>query len=69
MNQSRQIGVIAQEVEAVLPEIVGTDEEDIKSVDYAKLTALLIESNKALELKLGRVKDRLLDEGNSAVGN
>ena len=74
-DQSRQVGVIAQEVEAILPEIVGTDDEGIKSVDYAKITALLIESNKALlervealELKLGRVKDRVLDEEASAVG-
>ncbi len=45
-----QIGVIAQEVEEVVPEVVKTadDEMGTKSVDYGKLTALLIESVKEL---------------------
>lgn len=46
-DNSTQFGVIAQEVEAVLPEIVATDEEGYKSVDYSKLSALLIEGVKA----------------------
>jgi hypothetical protein len=41
-----QVGVIAQEVEKVLPEIVLTDERGIKSVDYTKLTPLLIQAIK-----------------------
>jgi len=51
-DQTRQLGVVAQEVEAVLPEIVSTSEDGIKSVDYSKLTALLIEVNKAQENKM-----------------
>ena len=40
-----QIGLIAQEVEEVIPEIVRTDPEtEKKSVDYAKLVAVLIEA-------------------------
>ena len=40
-----QIGLIAQEVEQVIPEIVRTDPEtEKKSVDYAKLVAVLIEA-------------------------
>ena len=46
-DQSRQIGVIAQEVEKVLPEAVSTDLEGYKSVEYGKLSALLIEVIKA----------------------
>ena len=44
------MGVIAQEVEEVVPEVVITadDEMKTKSVDYGKLTALLIESVKEL---------------------
>ena len=41
------IGLIAQEVEAVLPELVSTDEKGYKSVDYAKLVPVLIESIKS----------------------
>jgi len=42
-----QIGVVAQEVEAVVPELVKTDAEGYKSVAYANITALLIEAVKA----------------------
>jgi hypothetical protein len=45
-DQTRQVGVIAQEIEAVLPEIVSTDKEGIKSVNYSKLSALFIEAIK-----------------------
>jgi len=43
-----EMGLIAQEVEEVVPEVVGTDatEEGMKNVSYARLVALLIESNK-----------------------
>jgi hypothetical protein len=45
-----QMGVIAQEVEKVVPEVVLTADDEVgtKSVDYGKLTALLIESVKEL---------------------
>ena len=48
-DQSLQVGVVAQEVEAVLPEVVHTGSDGIKTVDYPKLTALLIESTKELK--------------------
>jgi len=44
-----EIGVIAQEVEKVLPEVVVENPEGYKSVDYSKLTALLIEATKELK--------------------
>lgn len=40
------IGLIAQDVEEVLPEIVHTDDQGIKYINYGLLTALLIESIK-----------------------
>ena len=48
MGDQTEIGVIAQEIEKVLPEIVGENSTGYKSVDYAKITAYLIEVNKAL---------------------
>jgi hypothetical protein len=43
------VGVIAQDVEAVLPEAVSTDEYGYKSVRYHHLTALLIEAVKEMD--------------------
>jgi len=44
-----EVGVIAQEVEAVLPEVVVNNPEGYKSLDYSKLTAFLIEAMKELK--------------------
>ncbi|MEM9835119.1 MAG: tail fiber domain-containing protein [Bacteroidota bacterium] len=52
----RQIGVIAQELETVFPEIVMTDEEGYKSVDYAKLTPILLEAIKAQQAMIESLK-------------
>ena len=41
------MGVIAQEIEEVLPQIVTTRENGYKAVKYEKLVALLIEGIKA----------------------
>jgi hypothetical protein len=45
-SQLREMGVIAQEVEALVPEVVHTDEEGFKSVQYGHLVPLLIEAIK-----------------------
>ena len=51
--EGHDIGVIAQEVEAVLPELVHYREHnDSKAVDYVKLTAVLIEAVKELSAKV-----------------
>jgi hypothetical protein len=47
-----QIGLIAQDVEIVMPEVVNTDNNGFKSVEYDKLTALLIEAIKELNQKV-----------------
>ncbi len=43
-----EVGVIAEEVGSVVPEVVGWEEngKDARSVDYARLTALLLEASK-----------------------
>ena len=51
--EGHDIGVVAQEVEAVLPELVHYREHsDSKAVDYVKLTAVLIEAVKELSAKV-----------------
>jgi hypothetical protein len=47
-NEGHDIGVIAQEIQAVLPEVVTMRDNGYLAVKYEKLVALLIESNKEL---------------------
>ncbi len=46
-----QLGVIAQEIETVFPELVSTDDEGYKSVDYSHLVPVLIEAIKELNIE------------------
>jgi len=46
LKEGRQIGVIAQEVEKVYPELVRTNDRGYKTVDYSKLTPILLEAIK-----------------------
>jgi hypothetical protein len=48
----KSAGVIAQDIEDVLPWLVDTNEDGIKSVNYAGLSAYLIESIKQLNARL-----------------
>jgi len=52
----KEVGVIAQDVEAVLPEIVATREDGTKAVKYDRLCALLIESVKELKKEIEELK-------------
>lgn len=55
----RDLGVVAQEVEEVLPEIVETRNSGYKAVKYEKLTPLLIEAVKELSRENEDLKSRL----------
>jgi hypothetical protein len=55
-SDKQQVGVIAQEVEAVLPEVVLTDKNGYKSVDYSKIVSLLIEGIKEQQKQLDEQK-------------
>ena len=55
-NNPRHAGVIAQEVELVLPEVVSTNEDGIKSVAYGNLVGLLIEAVKELKVEVETLK-------------
>ena len=54
----RQMGVIAQEVEKVAPEVVREDksEDKIKSVAYGNMVGLLIEAIKDLKAEIDELK-------------
>ena len=52
------VGVIAQEIEAVLPEIVAERDDGIKAVRYERLTALLIEAVKELSARVDELEKK-----------
>jgi hypothetical protein len=52
----KEVGVIAQDVEAVLPELVATREDGSKAVRYERLCAVLIESIKELKKEIDTLK-------------
>ncbi len=52
----RELGVIAQEVEPVFPELVATDPEGLKKVDYLGFIAVLIEAVKELDERVGELE-------------
>lgn len=55
-GEKRDIGCIAQEVEKVLPEIVRTDSKGYKSLDYPKLSTLLIEVSRLQQNTIENLK-------------
>lgn len=55
----KDIGVIAQEIEAVLPEVVVTRENGYKAVRYEKIIPLLIEAIKEQQNKINELETLL----------
>ena len=53
------IGVIAQEVEDVIPEVVHTNDEGLKSVAYGNIVGVLIEAIKEQNLKIEELKQEI----------
>lgn len=51
-----QIGVVAQEVEKIVPEVVKTADDGLKSVAYGNLIGLLIEAVKELSAEVEELK-------------
>jgi hypothetical protein len=58
-NKEHQIGVIAQEVEKIIPYVVYG--EETKSVAYGNMIGLLIEAVKDLTIEVQNLKDKLND--------
>ncbi len=58
-TNERQIGFIAQDVEKVLPELVHTDSQGYKSLDYSKMTVLLLEAIKEQQKEIDALKAKL----------
>ncbi len=52
IHKGKDVGVLAQEVEEILPEVVVTRGDGYKAVNYEKIVPLLIESIKELKKKV-----------------
>ena len=53
------VGIVAQEVEKVLPEVVTEREDGTKAVKYEKIVPLLIESIKELSAKVAKLESQI----------
>jgi len=56
-NDLPEIGVIAQEVESIIPEVVQTGENGYKTVSYGNIVGLLIEAVKELSNEVNKLKE------------
>ena len=57
-NSGHDIGVIAQEIEKVLPDVVTTRDSGYKAVKYEKIVPLLIEAIKELTNEVNKLKNK-----------
>ena len=55
-GDARAYGLIAQDVEQILPEIVVTNDDGFKAVDYSKLPLLTIQAVKELKAENDALK-------------
>ena len=58
-NKGHDVGVIAQEVESVLPEAVQTRSSGMKAVRYEKIIPLLIETIKEQQKQIDELKNKI----------
>ena len=57
LSDGRDVGIIAQDLEKVLPELVATREDGTKAVKYDRLCALLIEGFKEMKQEIKQLKE------------
>jgi hypothetical protein len=55
-SDQTQVGLIAQDVEKIFPQLVFTDDKGYKAVDYVKLIPLLVEGLKAQQIQIDELK-------------
>ena len=53
----QEIGFIAQEVEAIIPDLVTETGEGIKTVSYSRVTAVLVETIKEQQTQINELKE------------
>jgi hypothetical protein len=59
-KQLKQVGMIAQEVEAVIPEVVESGPDGFKGINYSGLIGLLIEAIKEQQSQIAQLQKKLI---------
>ena len=59
-SERLQIGFIAQDLEKIFPEMVFTDHAGYKSIDYSRLTPVLVETIKEQQKQINEISTRLI---------
>ena len=60
-SEEKSIGVIAQEIQEVLPEVVREGQDGMLSVAYGNITAVLIEAIKEQQEIISQLEERIVD--------
>ena len=58
-SSRKSIGFIAQDLEKVFPEVVRTDEDGLKSVEYHLLNAAMVEAIKEQQTIIEKLNEKL----------
>ena len=58
--ERKRIGLIAQEVELIIPEVVHTDDKGMKSIEYQNMVGLLVEAIKDQQKQINDLKNILI---------
>ena len=58
-GEELQTGVLAQELEEVMPELISTGEDGMKKVNYSGMIPYLIEAIKSQQKKITELESRL----------
>jgi hypothetical protein len=58
-DSGRQIGIIAQDVEKIFPELVRTDDKGYKAVSYEKLSVILLEGMKEQQKQIKSQQEQI----------
>jgi aldehyde:ferredoxin oxidoreductase len=58
-HNTGSIGVLAQEMEKVLPEVVTTNDRGLKTVSYGNIVGVLIEAIKEQQVRIEELERKL----------
>ena len=61
LGPQKEIGFIAQEVQEIIPEVIGINSDDTLSLDYPKLTAVLVKAIQEQQIQIQNLQEQNQD--------